>query len=123
MVSVYDREELRANIKAKFASKQWWILAQGNSTKALHQIEERFYSGEANADFHAIIAPDCPTFWFAVAHKERMAAADFNEFAEEIGLTTRLNEEQDILLFATGEAEDLECRAFMAWLLQLLEGG
>ena len=122
MVTFLDPEQLRSLVVERFTSKEWWVLAAGKNCDALMFIEERFYSGEANADFHMFVTPRCPTFGFALALKKRMSTEAFNAFAEELELSTRVAADEDVLIFHPGGQGAEECILFLAWFSALLGG-
>jgi hypothetical protein len=55
MVMLQDEESVRALIRERLISKMWWVIVPGRVTGLLSRLEEQFYSGERNEDFHLLV--------------------------------------------------------------------
>ena len=78
---LYDEEQVKEAIREYLNSHEWWTFFQQEGD-GIAQIEEKFYSGEANADFHLVFGPNIPGFSVAFAKKSRMSAHELATFLE-----------------------------------------
>jgi hypothetical protein len=104
-INLMDEQEALDSALTYVRSHDWWCLPVLNAEAAgfVQEIETRFYSGEANADFHLMMGGSDIMFF---AHKRRMSGDQLADFCEEIlrteneaALAAIRTEKQDILLF------------------------
>jgi hypothetical protein len=68
MVLLQDEASVRGLIRERLISKKWWvIIPYGSSDGVLPLLEERFYSGERNGDFHLLVGPVADRSIYCVA--------------------------------------------------------
>jgi hypothetical protein len=82
-----DEDEARVRIREYVDSGDWWIFPfpDERMQSVVATVEERSYSGEANADFHLMAM--APQLVLVFAHKRRMTSTQFAELLEEVGVT------------------------------------
>lgn len=68
--------EVKILLREKIDSREWWILMpEPNCSYLVVEIEEQFYSGEASADFAAVLGvSQYGLVSVYAAHKRRMTA-------------------------------------------------
>lgn len=122
-VMLFDGDDARAFIREKVDSKAWWILPSlgKHADWLISEIEKRFYTGAANADFELLMGiPTSGVFSVFFAHKRRLSpkalarfmvtsGAAIDEAAYREALTT-----QDVLCIAGPEDTDAPYR-MLAW--------
>ena len=89
-MKLFDQSEVQELVDERFASGEWWFLF--GDPEAFSEIEQHFYSGEANGDFHLIVGWDLNQLdkigeafgpglgAFAMAKKSRAPAAEMARF-------------------------------------------
>lgn len=99
---LYDDDETRTLLRSYFDSRDYWILPNVSEAGAefARRIEERFYTGKKNADFHLVMGPMLPGLAICFAHKKWLSAKRLEEFIHENGSTPNhpISTEQDIVL-------------------------
>src|SRR5262245_12482721 len=106
-LDLYTEEKAREQIDAYIKSHEWWVYPHisPDAIDWTAQIEERYYMGEANADFEIVIhsAPGAIGAT-SFARKTRMSARQLAEILHEIGATDDVDaqaqalETQDVLI-------------------------
>ena len=112
-MQLLSEAEAKAGIRRKLKSRKWWFFM---GTRLAGAVEERFYKGRANADFHVHLYP---TKWgllaFSTAHKRRMSDKQLSDLLLELGvdIAPEQLEHQDVL--ADVDASD-QLYVLDAWL-------
>jgi len=104
-MELLDDEQVRDRIRGCLNSHEWWAIFD-LETNHLQDLEETFYAGEANADFHLFVGPQLPGFHVAFAKKSRLSATALaewmsNENASDIQLTEADLRQRDIFAFVS----------------------
>lgn len=60
MVELHDEEGAKQKVRGYLDSHEWWMLIEPDAGGWMTTLENRFYSGEANADFHLLLLPGVP---------------------------------------------------------------
>ena len=104
MVNLLDEDETRAKIHERLNSHEWWLLIPMDRMDVLIDIEQSFYSGDANADFEVFMGSQLPGFGIALAKKCRMSPG---MLAGKLGIPDiSLFHERDVIQFGPpGRAE------------------
>jgi len=70
--------EVKKLLRDKIESWEWWILLpEPDCAYLIEELEERFYSDEASADFAAVLGmSEFGLFSIYTGHKRRMSAQD-----------------------------------------------
>ena len=105
-MQLLSEAKAKAEIRRKLKSRKWWFFM---GTRLGGVVEERFYKGKANADFHVLLGP---TRWgllaFSTAYKRRMSDKQLSDLLLELGvdIAPEQLEHQDVLADA-GAADQL----------------
>lgn len=85
MVMLLDSSESKDKIREYMDSHEWWVLPLVTEESSLlsAEIEERFYDGAANDDFHATWLPIAGLVAVIFANKRRMSAQQLAELLIE----------------------------------------
>lgn len=111
---LYDQDEGVEMVKAKIASREWWIIPQCGEAAAdfVQTFEEAFYKGEANADFVVMMIPrPCEGIIFSSIAFGKKTRASKEGVAKICGVPLESLDKQDVLLTPTLPA------VFLAWFL------
>ena len=73
-MQLLDDEETRARIRECLDSGSWWMILDLDASGVSNAIEETYYSGEKNGDFHLIMGA-APFMGLFFAHKKHMTAS------------------------------------------------
>jgi hypothetical protein len=83
-MTLFDAADAARFLSEKLDSREWWVFI--GASRVLSAIEERHYSGEANADFQVLIGPPAGPFVdvfpnalllpLTFAHKRHMNSAE-----------------------------------------------
>lgn len=75
--------ESRRAIRGYLTSREWWVLLDPENRGLFSLVEEGYYAGEANADFHVLFGMVSGRFVsLAFAHKRRMSRSQLSKLAE-----------------------------------------
>ena len=97
---LYSEEEAKDLLRGFLDSKEYWTFLAMDRLDVLTDIEEAFYSGEANVDFHLTMGAYIPGGAVAFAKKDRMSKAELEGILQFDIL------DRDIMQFGTeGEME------------------
>lgn len=119
-----DETDIKELINRYLDSRDWWMipyLTEG-AADIVTQIEERFYRGAKNADFHLLMGPSLPGGTVAFAHKRWLKRSVLQRWLRKFTPDLpAIGAEQDILLPIwkdEGNREDIvsTMTRFGAWL-------
>tara|TARA_Y100000310_G_scaffold343552_1_gene451767 strand:+ start:2285 stop:2662 length:378 start_codon:yes stop_codon:yes gene_type:complete len=118
-----DEGQVRSRILDYLRSREWWCFIPDGDVghEALQAIEERFYAGDANVDFHLLMGG--VLFPIAFGRKSRMTPAQFCKLVIDRGApkeyASRLSERDIVGLGENNESSEcvtLKLEALSAWL-------
>lgn len=103
-MELLDEEGARARVNEYMASHQWWIIPwiTDHTRWFSATIEERYYAGEANGDFHVMTLvgpPEMRMIPVSFARKKRLPVRAMARFMKETdqGKSRTLKEWQEVL--------------------------
>jgi hypothetical protein len=126
-----DHKSMAALVLERLKSREWWLLVPlgENGNSVISTIEEKYYSGEANTDFHLVLDNNSPVWAFYLARKSRMSAGQLAEMFLEPEDTRRELEDslgsRDLVLVGAqpGSQGVLQANAFLRWFRETIGGG
>jgi hypothetical protein len=113
-----DEETARQRIRDQLMSKDWWmfILPRGIPDFVEH-LEEEFYSGERNADFHLITGSVGAHFLcFCLAHKKWASPEVMAQLLEDAGRAGGNLHQRDIIAVVSSDSDVEAANAVYHWL-------
>ena len=108
-------DETRDKIRDMINSWEWWIFpnVSESSVHLSAMVEETYYRGDANGDFHIMLFPMSGMGAISFAHKRRMSAEQLAAIAgRDVARTLK---QQDIVVALDVEDEEDQAAAVMQW--------
>jgi hypothetical protein len=116
------KEETKQQIREYMDSHEWWTIVAGDS-KLPKAIEDKYYTGEKNAQFHLIILSPSPMIAVFFARKKEMSAyqlaqivVELQEKPEPVGALAEDLINHDVLVPGYGEQMIALADAFAEWM-------
>jgi hypothetical protein len=121
MVMVQDEEGARQMIRERLVSKKWWvIIPYGSTDRLLELLEERFYKGERNGDFHLLVGPiaDRSIYCVCLALKKWAPPKRLARLLQECGIkvSPELLSQRDLLSFISPDDDPSAIVSVLRWL-------
>lgn len=109
-MNLMNQEEMQSRLFEYLSTREWWAIPL--NTHAMTMVEERYYAGDANKDFHLVIGSlEGKIFSIAFAHKRHMTPIQVGEVFGTIP-----GGEQDILLAIDDEFTPKSLMEVATWL-------
>lgn len=125
-IDLLQTEQVRQKIMNRIESRRWWVIFSYKPQTAdlLIEIEDRFYSGAANADFELAVIPPAtlhplqPITAVALFHKRRMCADRLAGLLGKVGYEVEADHLQggDVLFPGDVEVGGAMVRMVYGWL-------
>ena len=126
-ISLQEVGNGRETVKRYLNSKEWWTIVAFDefSAAVMNEIEDTFYTGNKNGDFHLAIIPyPALIIGLGFAHKRHMTQRQLKNLLLDFGAIKGIddsNPEQDVLLPIHFEKRD-HGQFVISWLDAWLKG-
>ena len=115
-MNLLDEHETLAEVRSRLKSREWWLFI--SSSPIAQDVENTYYAGEANADFHAIIGPMAGyVVGLLFAHKRRMTRSQLAHIMRsytDVGFQTP---KQDIICVVRDQQDQDRVLALQSWIV------
>lgn len=109
MVGLLHEDEAKTLVRGYLESREWWLFLDPENLGHIIDIEEKFYSGEANADFHLVMCPRMEgpqgVVGLCFGRKSRLPKEILEAWLREQGMPDEdtMGDKQDCLVFSDKE--------------------